>query len=73
VKKLSEDTLPKDKEYLIAQDFILHGTHYYRVTAKTMGAAVAQIEEDNDLHPEDYEAQNVLITGYTEAEDNYDS
>ena len=58
MKKLSEDTLPKDKEYLIAQDFILHGTYYYRVTAKTMGAAVAQIEEDNDLHPEDYEAQN---------------
>ena len=73
--RLSEDTVPKtiDKEYLIAQDYILHGTHYYCVRAETMGEAVALIENDPDLHPDHTEAQNVLITGYTEAEDNYDS
>jgi len=43
--RLSEDTVPKtiDKEYLIAQDYILHGTHYYCVRAETMGEAVSLI------------------------------
>lgn len=73
--RLSGDTVPKiiDKEYLIAQDYILHGTHYYCVRAETMGEAVALIENDPELQPDHTEAQNVLITGYTEAEDNYDS
>jgi hypothetical protein len=73
--RLSGDTVPKiiDKEYLIAQDYILHGTHYYSVKAGTMGEAVALIENDPDVHPDHTEAQKVLITGYTEAEDNYDS
>jgi hypothetical protein len=74
VKKLSADIVPSiTKEYLIAQDFILHGTHYYRVKADTMGEAVAMIENDPATHPEHSETHSVLISGYTDSEDNYDS
>ncbi len=73
--RLSEDSAPKDmdKEYLIAQDYILHGTHYYCVKADTMGEAVALIENDPEVRPDHSEAHDIVIAGYTEAEDNYDS
>ena len=60
------------KEFLVAQEYILHGTHYFLVKAETMGKAVELIEEDPELHPTDSEVINVKIMSYTEADDNYD-
>jgi len=60
------------KHYLVAQEFIVHGTHYYSIRARTMGEALKCIEEDDDLLPMDTEIVNVQILSYTEAEDNYD-
>jgi hypothetical protein len=73
--KSSEDTVRKgtSKEYLIAQDFMLRGTHYYRVEADTMGAAIFLIESVENIMPEHSETHEVTITGYTDSEDNYDS
>ena len=72
--RLSGDIVPKDeKEYLIAQDFVLQGTHYYLVKAATMGEAVDMIEHDPAVHPNHSETHNLLISGYTEAEEEYDS
>ena len=65
--------MPDQKEYLIAQDFIVHGSHYYVVKADTMGEAIALIENDPDLLPVDYETNKFKVIGYTESEDNYDS
>jgi hypothetical protein len=75
VKKLSGDTVPKitEKEYLIAQDFVLRGTHYYVVKASSMGEAIHLIETDSDLHPVQAENHGMMILGYTDSEDNYDS
>jgi hypothetical protein len=74
VKKSSADSVPSiTKQYYIAQDFILQGTHYYRVNADTMGEAVAMIENDPATCPEHTETHSVLIAGYTDSEDNYDS
>tara|TARA_R100000426_G_scaffold4271_3_gene6652 strand:+ start:792 stop:1013 length:222 start_codon:yes stop_codon:yes gene_type:complete len=69
----SEDSAPKHtKQYLIAQDFVAHGIHYYVVEAETMGEAIQKIEDDPDLLPVKGETQIFKIMGYTEAEDNYD-
>ena len=39
--KSNEDSAPSGtKTYLIAQDFIAHGIHYYAVEAETMGEAL---------------------------------
>ena len=60
------------KEFLVAQEYIVQGTHYYIVKAETMGMAVENIEDDPDLLPVDSEVVAYKILGYTEAEDNYD-
>lgn len=60
------------KEFIIAQEYVLHGAHYYVVKAETMGDAVKQIEEDPTLLPDDTEVQAIKILSYTEADDNYD-
>ena len=61
-----------DKEFLIAQEFIAYGTHYYTVTAKTMGEAIVRIEHDPDLLPHDSDVADFKVVSYIEAEDNYD-
>lgn len=60
------------KEFVIAQEFIAHGVHYYTVKAKTMGEAVAMIDHDPDLLPYDSEVIDFKPMAYVEAEDNYD-
>lgn len=60
------------KEFLVAQEYIVHGTHYYIVKAETMGVAVEQIEDDPTVMPVDTEVIGYKILSYTEAEDNYD-
>lgn len=60
------------KKFLIAQEFILHGIHYYSVEAETMGEAIEKIEEDPFLLPSDSEVNDLKILSYLEAEDNYD-
>lgn len=61
------------KDFIIAQEYVMHGVHYYVVKAETMGEAVKQIEEDPTLLPDDTEVQSIKIVSYTEADDNYDS
>jgi hypothetical protein len=60
------------KTYLIAQDFIAHGIHYYAVEAETMDEAIAMIECDPDISPIKGETQVLQVMGYTELEDRYD-
>lgn len=73
--KLKEDSVPRTtgKEYVISQEFILYGSHEYSVKAETMGEAIALIENDPDLFPTHTEQHDLIIAGYTEAGDNYDS
>jgi len=74
VKKSNGDIVPSiTKEYLIAQDFMLRGTHYYVVKASSMGEAIERIETDPYLLPVQAENHGMLILGYTDSEDNYDS
>lgn len=61
------------KEYLIAQEFKLHGMYYYTVKAETMGDAITQVEEDPTLLPSDSGVISMQVLSYTEADDNYDS
>ena len=71
--KSNEDSAPRGiKTYLIAQDFIAHGIHYYAVEAETMGEAIAMIEDDPDILPIKGETQVFKVMGYTESEDRYD-
>lgn len=72
--KSSGDTVPKvtEKEYLIAQEFMVHASNYYVVKAKTMGEAIALIEQDEDLLPVGGSTHQFKILGYN-SEDNFDS
>lgn len=61
------------KEFLIAQEFFLHGSYYYIVQAETMGEAVRMIEEDPEVMPVGMDQHAFKILGYTDSEDSYDS
>ena len=61
------------KEYLIAQEYLVQGVHYYLVKAATMGEAIDKIEDDPELLPDSSEIVWSKILSYVEADDNYDS
>lgn len=69
-----DDTLDLEEgEWLIAQEFVLHGAHLYKIKAGTMGEAVEMIEDDMDVLPNETIIFKTEILGYKESGDKYDS